>query len=417
MNPFRNLVFRLTEGLPRPFWFLWAGTIVNRLGGFVLPFLTLYLTTERGLSVAQAALMVSLFGAGSFTAALLGGELTDRLGRRPVVLASLFIAPVVTVALGLMRPVVWIAIGTALLGFFVDLYRPAVNAAVSDLVPPENRPRAYGYVYWAINLGAAAAPVIAGLLAARAYLLLFVGDALTTFVFGLILMAGLPETRPAQAAHASHESISTRLAILRREPLLLAFAGLALLFGTIYMQGHVTLPVEMQSHGLTTSDYGLAIAVNGALIVLLGLPASHSAARWPRFPALALAAALLGLGFGLNAFATTLPAYALAVGIWTLGEIGGATVAPSVIADLAPVAYRGLYQGIFGAAWGLSLFTGPVVGGWVYDRFGPDALWGACLIVGLLLAVGYLAMARPARRRMQVVGSGERSAVRAPPHD
>jgi MFS family permease len=400
MQRLQTAIGRLTEGLPRAFWFLWAGTIVNRLGGFVVPFLTLYLTTDRGFSVGQAALMVSLFGAGSFTAALVGGELTDRLGRRPVVLASLFIAPVVTVGLGVVQPVAWIAVGTALLGFFVDLYRPAVSAAIADLVPPEGRPRAYGYLYWAINLGAAVAPVVAGLLAQRAYLLLFVGDAVTTFAFGLIVLAGVPETRPAQASHASRESIRDRLDVIRREPLLLGFAALAVLFGTVYMQGHVTLPLEMQSHGLTPADYGLAVAVNGALIVVLGLPASNSASRWPRFPALAAAGVLLGLGFGLNALATTLPGYALAVIIWTLGEILGATVAPSVVADLAPVAYRGLYQGVFGAAWGLAFFTGPVVGGWVYDRFGPDALWGACFLTGLVLCSGYLAMAGPARRRM-----------------
>ena len=400
MDRLRTTTSRWREGLPRAFWFLWVGTIINRLGGFVLPFLTLYLTTERGFSVGQAALMVSLFGAGSFTAALVGGELTDRLGRRPVVLASLFIAPVVTVSLGLVRPVAWIAVGTALLGFFVDLYRPAVSAAIADLVPPEGRPRAYGYLYWAINLGAAVAPVIAGLMAQRAYLLLFIGDAVTTFVFGLIVMAGVPETQPAQAAQSRRESIRMRLDVLRREPLLLAFTALALLFGTVYMQAHVTLPVEMQSHGLTPADYGLAVAVNGALIVVLGLPASHSAARWPRFPALAAAGVLLGVGFGLNAVAATLPAYALAVVIWTLGEILGATVAPSVVADLAPVAYRGLYQGVFGAAWGLAFFTGPLLGGWVYDRFGPDALWGMCFLAGLVLATGYLAMVRPVRRRM-----------------
>jgi MFS family permease len=399
----------MTEGLPRAFWFLWAGTIVNRLGGFVLPFLTLYLTSERGLSVAQAALMVSLFGAGSFTAALVGGELTDRLGRRPVVLASLFIAPVVTIGLGIVRPMGWIAVGTALLGFFVDLYRPAVSAAIADLVPAEGRPRAYGYIYWAINLGAAIAPVLAGVLAQRAYLLLFVGDALTTFVYGLIAMAGVPETRPPEATRTRHESLRARFDVVRRDPTLLVFTALALLFGTVYMQGHVTLPVEMQSHGLAPTDYGLAIAVNGALIVFLGLPASHSAGRWPRFPALAAAGILLGAGFGLNALATTLPGYALAVVVWTLGEILGATVAPSVVADLAPIEYRGLYQGIFGAAWGLSLFTGPVLGGWVYDRFGPDVLWGACFVAGLALAVGYLAMARPARSRMgkDSVVSGE----------
>lgn len=60
-----RLRFLQKTGLPGTYWFLWAGTVVNRLGGFVVPFLTLYLTGQRGISVAQAALMVSLFGAGS----------------------------------------------------------------------------------------------------------------------------------------------------------------------------------------------------------------------------------------------------------------------------------------------------------------------------------------------------------------
>jgi len=402
----RTLSTRWTEGLPRAYWFLWAGTIVNRVGGFVIPFLTLYLTTQRGYSVAAAALMVSLYGAGSFTANLVGGELTDRLGRRPVLLASLFLAPVVTVTLGVVRSTAWIAVATVLLGFTVDLYRPAVSAAIADLVPSEDRPRAYGYLYWAINIGAAVAPILAGFLARSSYLLLFVGDAVTTFAFGLVVLAGFPESRPAKAALAAGESLSARLRALGKEPLLLAFTAMALLVGTVYLQGHVTLPVDMQAHGLTAAQYGLAIAVNGALIVVLGLPASQASSRWPRFGAIAASALLVGLGFGMNAIANTLALYALAVAVWTLGEIAFSTVAPALIADLAPVEYRGLYQGVFGAAFGLSFFTGPLVGGLVYDRFGADALWSACLVGGALLAAGYLVMARLAARRLESLPKG-----------
>ncbi|MGE5775430.1 MAG: MFS transporter, partial [Chloroflexota bacterium] len=186
----------LVEGLPPAYWFLWIGTLVNRLGSFVIPFLTLYLTEQRAIPVSQAALMVSLFGAGSFVAQLSGGELTDRLGRRPVMLMSFFITPIAMLALGLARETTLISISTFAVGFFTDLYRPAVSAAVADLVQPDVRTRAYGYIYWAINLGAAVAPVLAGLIAARySYLILFVGDALTTAIFGVIVLLGIRETR------------------------------------------------------------------------------------------------------------------------------------------------------------------------------------------------------------------------------
>ena len=180
---------------------------------------------------------------------------------------------------------------------------------------------------------------------------------------------------------------------------MLAFTGLALLFGTIYAQGHITLPVDMRAHGLTPEQYGLAIALNGALIVILGIPASNTAPRWPRFGALAVAGLLLGVGFGMLAIVTTFAGYALSVAVWTLGEIIGATIAPSVVADLAPVDKRGLYQGIFGAAWGLAFLTGPLLGGWIYQEQGATALWLTCLLAGAALFAGYVALGRVAQRR------------------
>jgi MFS family permease len=391
---------RLYRNLPPTYWLLWLGTLINRLGGFVVPFLTLYLTNQRGISASLAGLMVSLFGAGSFTASLVGGELADRLGRRPVMLLSFLIAPLNMILLGLARPLALIALLTFLQGIFTDLYRPAVNAAIADMVPAQGRPRAYGYIYWAINLGAALAPVVAGFMAKMDYFLLFLGDALTTFIFGLIVLAGVRETRPAEVQHTAGAPIRERLTQLRREPLLLLFSGMALFFGTVYAQGYSTLPLEMQTHSLGPDQYGLALATNGALIVLVSIPVANAAGRWPRFAMMAFSAVFLGLGYGMTAFAATLPFYALTVAVWTIGEIAASVVAPAIVADLSPVDLRGLYQGVFGAAWGLSFFTGPVLGGWVFEHWGATALWLGCFGLGCLLAVGFLAMRHPADRRM-----------------
>jgi MFS family permease len=95
--------------------------------------------------------------------------------------------------------------------------------------------------------------------------------------------------------------------------------------------------------------------------------------------------------------AGSLPLFALSIGVWTLGEIAGSTVAPAIVADLSPVELRGLFQGTYGAAWGLSAFAGPLVGGAVYQQFGAGVLWFGCLVLGLLLAGGYLALGRRAR--------------------
>jgi MFS family permease len=393
----------LVEGLPPTYWLIWTGTLINRLGGFIIPFLTLYLTSQRQIPVSQATLMVSLFGAGSFLAQLSGGELTDRLGRRPVMLMSFFITPIFMIALGIARSLPLIATVTFIVGFFTDLYRPAVGAAIADLVPPESRTRAYGYNYWAINLGAAVAPFLAGLIAEYNYLILFLADAATTAIFGMIVYFGIRETRPAEAHHTAHAPVSERIDQLKREPILLVFSILALFFGMIYMQGNVTLPLDMQANGLGPQQYGSAIAVNGLLIVFLTIPVSNMAARWRRFETIAVSTILLGLGFGVTAPAHTLPLYMLSVVIWTLGEIAATAVAPAIIADLSPVELRGLYQGIFGSAWGLAFFVGPLAGGWAFENLGRDALWYGCLGLGLVLAICYLLMSAPAKRRMSQI--------------
>jgi MFS family permease len=168
----------------------------------------------------------------------------------------------------------------------------------------------------------------------------------------------------------------------------------------VYTQGYVGLPLDMQSHGLGPGQYGTAIAVNGFLVILLTIPVSNMAAKWPRFETVAVAAFLLGLGFGSTALASNFSLFALSVAIWTLGEIASTSVAPTIIADLSPIELRGLYQGIFGAAWGLAYFIGPLAGGWIYEDLGSDTLWIGCLIIGIVLAFCYYALSAPAKRHM-----------------
>ena len=391
--------------LPRSFWYLWWGTVINRLGGFAVPFLMLYLTARLEMPVATAALLVSVLGAGSFASQLTGGELADRLGRRPVMMLSFFASPAAMIALGLVHETWLLVVAMFALGFFMDLYRPAVNAAIVDLVPAASRTRAFGLIYWAINLGAAIAPVAAGLLANYDYFLLFLGDALTTAVFGVIVVTRIPETQSAEHAAAARVSIGARAGQALRDPMLMFFVLLSLLVGMIYSQGQVTLPLDMAAAGLLPSDYGLAIAVNGALIVLITLQISRAAERWPRYLAMGIAALLLGTGFGLTELAASLPFYAFTVVVWTLGEVIGAAVAPVIVSDMSPAGKRGLYQGIWGSSWGLAFFLGPALGGYVFGDYGSAALWTGVFALGIVLFFAYLALSIPARRRAQEVGA------------
>src|SRR5450755_2041863 len=91
------------RGLPRAYWVLWSGMLVNRLGSFVVPFLALYLTRVRGLSIGAAGVIVALWGAGSLASGPIGGILTDRVGRRSTLLAGTALGALAMLHLGVAR--------------------------------------------------------------------------------------------------------------------------------------------------------------------------------------------------------------------------------------------------------------------------------------------------------------------------
>src|SRR5512140_2079886 len=137
VSPLRRLGGELTEGLPRIYWVLWGGTLMNRLGTFVMPLLTFYLTLERHLTLEQAGLVVSAYGFGSLVGVSLGGELADRLGRRQTLVFSLIAGAGAMLALGQMRALWSIALVAFILGAVGDIYRPASQALIADVVAPE----------------------------------------------------------------------------------------------------------------------------------------------------------------------------------------------------------------------------------------------------------------------------------------
>jgi MFS family permease len=386
-------------GLPRAFWVLWVGTLVNRLGTFVLPFLALYLTGERGFTVEQAGLVASLYGVGAVVAGLVGGALADRVGRRLTVAGGLWLGAGAMLLLGFCREPSHIAGAAFLLGLLGELYRPAFFAIISDVVPTGDRPRAYGLLYWVLNVSTAVSLPLAGFMSQRGFQLLFVLDACTTFVYGVIIWGLVPETRPVGADMGPARSDMGSLLAPFRDP---HFLGLMVpVFATtlILCQGGMALPVDLEARGLNPAMFGTVMAVNG-LLISVGEPLLlRSTARVRRFTLLAWGAVFTGAGFGLHSLSSTAVLAAVAVGVWTLGEMIQSPVAPAVVADLAPPALRGSYQGAFHMVWGLATCVAPALGGQVLGRYGSVTLWMGCLGVGLAAAAWHLAFGALQRRR------------------
>jgi MFS family permease len=390
-------------GLPRTFWWLWTSTLVNRLGSFVVTFLTLYLTADRGFSPAVAGLVVSAFGLGGVFGAIGGGVLADRLGRRPTLLAAQSLAALTTVLLGYTTAPALIALVAGLLGLTSNAARPAISAIMADLVPARDRVRAFSLNYWAINIGFAVSASVAGVLSSHGYLLLFYGDAVTTLLCALVVFLRIPETRPEHPAPhpdqqpASEEGVG--LGTVFRDGPFISLVGLTFLIAMTIGLGQVAVPVVMGRQGFSATDYGLVVAINGVLIVLAQIPATRLIRGRGRTGIQVAASLLFGFGMALCAFATGatsggMAVYALSVVVWTVGEIIWTPVNQALVAELSPVHGRGRYQGAYSLAWQASSFLAPLAAGGMLAAWGAGSVWLTCAIVGVVAAAGYVRLMR-----------------------
>ncbi|HVU53026.1 MAG TPA: MFS transporter [Polyangia bacterium] len=384
-------------GLPRTYWTLWTGMLLNRLGGSIFFLLGLYLTRERGLSTELAGLVISLYAVGGLVAGPVGGALADRVGRRATLVVGTACGGTLMLALGLARSVATIAVLAPLVGFCSSACVAPLQAAVADVVPPARRARAYGVLYWAANLGFAVASLLGGALAERHFTLLFVLDALTTAAYGAIVYLGVPETRPASALDGEARRAARLFAPLHDAPFVRFVLVQALLL-VAFAQVITALSLDMRAHGLPLGSIGWLMGLNGLYIVAaqplaLRFLRGRSHVEW-----LVAGCLLTGLGLGATALAGGPLVYALSAVVWTLGEIGFSTAAPALVAELAPVAQRGAYQGTYHLAWGTASVLAPTLGTFVLARFGSRALWLGCLAVCFTAAALHARVTARARR-------------------
>jgi MFS family permease len=371
--------------MPAVYWTVWLGTLINRAGAFVAPILTFYLTEHLHYSLGAAGAIVATWGAGGVVASLTGGILADHVGRRATMVISLIGGSVGMVALSFAEQPIAIAATGFALGFVGDLYRPAVSAFIADVVEPAHRQRAYGALYWAINLGFSIAPVLGGLIAAHSYRALFWGDAATTAIFGLVVLARVPETHPDPTRSQPR---TVTLASILRDRVFVTFCLFATLHALVIFQFATTLTGWMEQQGHGPSAYGAILAINGGLIVVLQPALTEWTAKLQRRNVLAASALLSGVGIALHGASSLIAMHAFAVVVWTLGEIINTPAASAFVADRAPAEARGRYQGVYAMSWGLALCVAPLVGPTLLAA-SPLALWGGCAAIGVVAAVGY----------------------------
>ncbi|MEV0176962.1 MFS transporter [Streptomyces sp. NPDC050803] len=371
------------SGLPRTAWIVFAGTIVNRLGFMVTPFLVYYLGS-RGVSTDQVPYVLGALGAGNLVGPILGGFLADRRGRRPTMVAGLIGVAASHGLLYAAPNVFFLALAAVLLSITGSMVSPAASALVAESVGPERRRAAFSLVHWAVNIGTAGAGMLGGFLATKGYWLLFLVDASGSLAYAVIAATMLPLGAKSKATAADG---GIGYGVVFRDPLMRLLLPL---FGTsiaIYSLTEAGLPLAIRDDGLSPTVLGLMATVNAVLVVLLQPIATSVLSGLPQLRVYIAASILIALGVALTGVADTPWAYAGTVVLWSLGETSIGGIHSSIIQSIAPEHARGRYQGAFQWSWGIARFSALTIGTAVYAHAGPAVLWWFSAIAGVTAAL------------------------------
>jgi MFS family permease len=275
-----------------------------------------------------------------------------------------------------------------------ELFRPASLAAITHAVDVAQRKPAFALNRLAINLGMSIGPALGGFLATVSFHAMFVVDAGTTIIAGLVLALtpwrAASHAEPADPAESSELRAATML-----DGRLIAFLVAAVLVGIVFFQHEATLPLYLvQQLHLSPAFYGMLFTINTLLIVAVEVPINSATAKWPNTRSLVAGCLLFAIGFGALAGIDSPRGVIVTTIVWTFGEM---LLFPAMVAhlgDIAPGHRRGAYMGAYSMSLSVALTIGPWIGTQLMSAFGAAALWSTMFGLGSLAAV-LMAFAAP----------------------
>ncbi|MEU9299319.1 MFS transporter [Streptomyces sp. NPDC048269] len=390
------------KDVPRTVWLLAAGVFVNAVVSFTFVFVFLYLTGPRGLGTAQAGLVTGIGGIGLVAGNFTGGWYGDRFGHRRVLLAASTLGGVALMTFPLLpTPLLYAALPLA--QYASGVVRAANSALVAVTVPEGARRQAFAVVRCVSNGGFTLGPPLGALVATGlSYDWLFVGDGLGTLFFALWTARVVPargaSRTPAAVPDGGRGHGRGLWDELRARPALLVLLGAILVTDLVYRQQYSAFPVFLADHGLDARAFGLVIALNGGVILLLELPAAVALRERPALPVIGTGLVLVGAGYAALLLGAGIASAVAMMVLLSLGEILYKTTATAYVADQAPDHAIGRFQSLYAGVSVSGVVLGPPLGGAVYAA-APGLLWPLC--AGLAAGAGGAVLwagARQARR-------------------
>jgi MFS family permease len=380
---------------PKQFWIIVGSNFIDRVGGaLIFPFFALYITMKFQVGMTEVGLLFALFSVTDMIGNMIGGALTDFLGRKTMIIMGLIISALTSLGMGLVQELEWFYVMGAISGLFATAAGPAHEAMLIDILPEKKRSEGFGVMRVAMNLSVAIGPAIGGFLASRSYLILFIADTVTSLITALIVYLVVEESKPEEKESVVKKGFKDTFIgygdVLKDRKFML-FVVISTIATLVYSQMYSTLSVFLRDvHGVPESGYGLLMTLNAGMVVLFQFMITRKISKSPPMLILALGSLLYVIGFGMYGFVDIYLMFMLAMVIITLGEMVVIPVAQAYVGQAAPEDMRGRYSGVMGFSWMIPWMIGPLLAGLIMDNGDPNWVWYGSAILGMVAALGFL---------------------------
>jgi MFS family permease len=383
---------KIYHEFPSKFWIVAAVAFIDRVGGTLLfPFLSLYITQKFQVGMTQAGIILGIYSIFGLAGGMIGGALTDKFGRRKLILFGLIFSALSTLSLGFVNDIKILYPLMIIVGLLSDIAGPAHTAMIADMLPEKQRQEGFGILRVAGNMAWIIGPTIGGFVANKSFFTLFVLDAVISCFVAVLFYLLIPETKPEGQTEQQHESIFETFkgyGLVLRDFAYMAFLFAGILMGIVYQQLYNSLSVYLRDyHGIEPQGYGFLLTTSAITVILFQFWMTRTIKYRPPFLMMAFGTVFYMAGFGMFGFVSNYWLFALAIVIITIGEMIVVPTSQALAANFAPVDMRGRYMAVFGLIWMIPATIGPGAAGYILDNYNPNLLW---YIGGVLCAISAL---------------------------
>lgn len=365
---------------PRLFWVVVGVRFIDGIGGTLLfPFFALYITQKFGVGMTQAGILLGMSSLFGLAGSMFGGALTDKFGRKQLILFGLVFSALSTLSFGFVNSFSILFPMVIVVGLLSSISHPAHEAMIADILPENKRQEGFGILRVVGNLSWIIGPTIGGFLANINFFYLFVIDAIISCFVALIIYRSLPETRPQPRAHEKAQSFLQTIGgyhLVLRDTAFVSFIVANILMLLVYQQMYGSLSVYLRdNHGINPQGYGFLMTTSAITVVLFQFWLTRTIKHRPPFLLMAFGTVFYMIGFFLFGIFTTYILFVLNVVVITIGEMIVVPTSQALIAGFAPEAMRGRYMAVAGLSWAIPSTIGPGAAGYVLDNYNPNLLW------------------------------------------